>query len=54
MDKPPLQTIASKSVSAAQPPEKLITDKRAGITPADLVEQRFQALLLGSSLKPAR
>jgi hypothetical protein len=30
----------------------LVADKRAGLTPADLVEQRFQALLQGSSTKP--
>ena len=52
LDKPSLRTIAPKSVSAAQPDEILIADKRAGLTPADLVEQRFQALLLGSSRAP--
>jgi hypothetical protein len=30
----------------------LIADKRAGLTPADMVEQRFQDLLLDSSLDP--
>jgi hypothetical protein len=49
IDKPPLRTIAAKSVIPAQPAEILIADKRAGLTPADMVEQRFQALLLGSS-----
>jgi hypothetical protein len=49
IDKPPLRTIAAKSVISAQPAEILIADKRAGLTPADMVEQRFQALLLGSS-----
>jgi hypothetical protein len=29
----------------------LIADKRAGLSPADMVEQRFQALLYGSALK---
>ena len=49
IDKPPIRTIAAKSVIPAQPAEILIADKRAGLTPADMVEQRFQALLLGSS-----
>lgn len=49
IDKPPLRTIDPKSVIAAQLGEMLIADKRSGLTPADLVEQRFQALLLGSS-----
>jgi hypothetical protein len=50
MDKPPVRTIASKSVITAQQAEILIADKRAGLTPADMVEQRIQALLLRSSL----
>lgn len=52
MDKPPLRTISPKSVIATQPAEMLIADQRAGHTPAEMVEQRFQALLLGSSLNP--
>jgi hypothetical protein len=50
IEKPPLRTIASKTVIVAQPAEILIADKRAGLTPADIVEHRFQALLLRSSL----
>ena len=52
IDKPPVRAIASKSVSTAQQAEILIADKRAGLTPSDMVEQRFQALLLRSSLDP--
>ncbi len=52
IDKPPLRTIASKLLRVAQPAEILIADKRSGVTPAAMVEQRFQALLLGSSLIP--
>ena len=52
IDKPPVRTIASKSVITAQQAEILIADKRAGLTPADMVEQRFQALLLHCSLNP--
>jgi hypothetical protein len=50
IEKPPLRTIASKSVITAQQAEILVADKRAGLTPADMVEQRLQALLLRSSL----
>jgi hypothetical protein len=49
IDKPPLRTIDLKSVIPAQSVEILIADKRSGLSPAALVEQRFQALLLGSS-----
>lgn len=50
IDKPSPRTIAPKSGSVAEPAEMLIADKRVGLTPADMVEQRFQALLLSSSL----
>jgi hypothetical protein len=52
IEKSPLRTIASKSVNSDQQAEILIADKRAGLTPADMVEQRLQALLLRSSLSP--
>jgi hypothetical protein len=38
-------------VGDEQPQESLIADRRAGLTPADMVEQRLQALLGGSALK---
>jgi hypothetical protein len=40
----------SKTVGDKQLEEVLIADKRAGLTPADIVEQRFRALLHNSSL----
>jgi hypothetical protein len=52
VDKSPRRPTAPKSVITAQQAEILIADKRAGLSPADLVEQRLQALLLRSSLGP--
>jgi len=52
IDKQSLRALARKSVSVPQPAEILIADTRAGLTPANIVEQRFQALLLRSSLGP--
>ncbi len=34
-----------KSALTAQPEEVLIADQRAGLTPSDMVEQRFRMLL---------
>lgn len=53
IDEPPLRTIDPNEVVHTRSEEMLVADKRAGLTPADLVEQRFQALLRGgSSLTP--
>jgi hypothetical protein len=51
IDEPPFRTTSPKPVAAEPPEEMLIADKRAGLTPADLVEQRFRALLRDSSPK---
>jgi hypothetical protein len=50
VDKSPRRPTAPKSVIPARQAEILIADKRAGLSPADMVEQRLQALLLRSSL----
>ena len=50
IDEPPFRKTGSKPVAEGQPEERLIADKRAGLTPADIVEQRFRVLLHGSSL----
>jgi hypothetical protein len=50
-DEPPFQTTAPKRIADQQPDEMLIADKRAGLSPADMVENRLRALLHGSNLK---
>jgi hypothetical protein len=47
-DEPPFRTTGSKRIDDLQPEEMLIADKRAGLSPADMVERRFQTLLSGS------
>ena len=51
IDEPPFRITGSKPVADEQREDILIADKRAGLTPADIVEQRFRVLLHGSSLK---
>lgn len=47
---PPFRTTDSKRVGGEQQQERLIADRRAGLTPSDMVEQRLQALLCCSAL----
>src|SRR6516162_8932891 len=41
----------SKPADRAERVESLIADRRAGLTPSDMVEQRLRALLYGASLR---
>jgi hypothetical protein len=51
IDEPSFWPTGSKTIADEPPEEILIADQRAGLTPADIVEQRFRALLDKSSLK---
>ncbi|MHB1422566.1 MAG: ASCH domain-containing protein [Gemmataceae bacterium] len=44
-NEPGFRSADSKRLGDEQPREKLIADKRAGLTPTDLVEQRLQVML---------
>ena len=41
----------SKPADRAETVESLIADRRAGLTPSDMVEQKLQALLHGTPLR---
>ena len=41
----------SKPADRAEPVESLIADRRAGLTPSDMVEQKLRALLHGAPLR---
>ena len=49
-NEPAFRITDAKWVGDEQPQERLIADRRAGLTPADMVEQRLQALLHCSAL----
>jgi hypothetical protein len=51
IDEPSFWATGSNTIADEPPEEMLIADQRAGLTPADIVEQRFRALLDKSSLK---
>lgn len=51
IDEPSCWPTESKTVADEPSAETLIADQRAGLTPADIVEQRFRTLLDISSLK---
>ena len=51
IDEPPFWLSGSKNIADGKLAEMLIADRRAGLTPAAIVEQRFRALLDDSSLK---
>lgn len=51
IDEPSFRPTESKTVVDEPSVETLIADQRAGLTPADIGEQRFRALLDNSSLK---
>ncbi|MGH7174002.1 MAG: hypothetical protein ACRELG_27330 [Gemmataceae bacterium] len=51
LDELPFRITDSPHVTDEEREEMLIADKRAGLSPADMVEQRLQALLHGSARK---